>query len=103
MRPPAPVRFIDRCMKHTRSRQAECGCPLADAATAAAQPLVSRNPGRIRREAFVTIREMKSRAESRSERERLVRGETLDDWSNAIADLKLAITLWDLVAVRHDS
>ncbi|HKN00700.1 MAG TPA: hypothetical protein VJX23_09315 [Candidatus Binataceae bacterium] len=46
---------------------------------------------------------MKSRAESRSERERLVRGETLDDWSNAIADLTLAITLWDLVAVRHDS
>jgi hypothetical protein len=32
-----------------------------------------------------------------------VRGETLDDWSNAIADLKLAITLWDLVAVRHES
>jgi hypothetical protein len=46
---------------------------------------------------------MKSRAEFRSERERLVPCETLDDWSNTIADLKLAITLWDLVAVHHES
>ncbi len=34
--------------------------------------------------------------------ERFVRGETLDDWSNEIAEIKLAITLWDLVAARNE-
>jgi hypothetical protein len=35
--------------------------------------------------------------------DRSARRETFDDWQKAIADLKLAITLWDLVGAHNDS